>query len=63
MIQILSFEPQTFFLFLLPPIIYESGYSLRVKPFLKNLIPVLTMTVLATVFATGLFGVTFWYGT
>jgi len=28
MIQILSFEPQTFFLFLLPPIIYESGFSL-----------------------------------
>jgi len=23
----------------------------------------MTMTVLATVFATGIFGVTFWYGT
>jgi len=62
MIQILSFEPQTFFLFLLPPIIYESGFSLWVWPFLKNIVPVMTMTVLATVLATGIFGVSFWVG-
>jgi hypothetical protein len=28
MISILSFEPHAFFLFLLPPIIYESGFVL-----------------------------------
>jgi len=62
MISILSFEPHTFFLFLLPPIIYESGFVLRVRPFLKNLVPVLTMTVLATVLATAIFGFIFWVG-
>jgi NhaP-type Na+/H+ or K+/H+ antiporter len=62
MLSILSFEPHTFFLFLLPPIMYEAGFSLRVRIFLKNLFSVLAITVLATLLASIIFSLVFWYG-
>ena len=36
-VQILYFNPETFFLYLLPPIIFESGYSLNRVNFFKHL--------------------------
>jgi len=62
MLNILQFEPHTFFLFLLPPIMFEAGFSLRVRVFLKNIFSVLAITVLATLFASALFSAVFWFG-
>ena len=62
MLNILSFEPKTFFLFLLPPIMFDAGFSLRVRVFLKNIFSVMAITILATVFASIIFSLIFWYG-
>lgn len=61
MLNILSFEPHTFFLFLLPCIMYEAGFSLKVKVFLKNIVPVLGFAIFSTIIAAFLFTVVFYY--
>ena len=61
MLNIVSFEPHTFFLFLLPCIMYEAGFSLKVKVFLKNIVPVMGFAVFSTIIAAFLFSVTFYY--
>lgn len=43
--QILYFNPETFFLYLLPPIIFEGGYSLNRVNFFKNLIAITVFAV------------------
>jgi sodium/hydrogen exchanger 8 len=35
--NLVTFDPQTFFIFMLPPIIFESGYSLQKGDFFGNL--------------------------
>ena len=62
MLNILQFEPHSFFLFLLPPIMYEAGFGLRIKPFLKNIFAVLAVTILATLFASFIFSLCFYFG-
>lgn len=36
LVSFVNFKPNFFLLFLLPPIIFESGYSMRTKPFFDN---------------------------
>eukprot|EP00908_Phaeocystis_cordata_P000385 Transcript_10407.p1 GENE.Transcript_10407~~Transcript_10407.p1 ORF type:complete len:694 (-),score=239.82 Transcript_10407:94-2175(-) len=46
------FEPDVFFYVLLPPIIFEAGYTLKRRYFLDNLAPILTFAVLGTLIST-----------
>ena len=63
MLDIMSFKPHAFFLFLLPPIMFEAGFNLNVKPMLKSIFSVLAVTILATLLASFIFSGVFWYGT
>eukprot|EP00656_Telonema_subtile_P042964 TRINITY_DN4909_c0_g1_i1.p1 TRINITY_DN4909_c0_g1~~TRINITY_DN4909_c0_g1_i1.p1 ORF type:complete len:432 (+),score=53.19 TRINITY_DN4909_c0_g1_i1:79-1374(+) len=54
--QILYFNPETFFLYLLPPIIFESGYSLNRVNFFKNLVPITVFAVVGTIISTFVIG-------
>ena len=47
-----SFQPEVFSYALLPPIIFEAGYTLKRRLFLANLSPILLFAVLGTVIAT-----------
>uniref|UniRef100_T1JHJ5 Cation/H+ exchanger transmembrane domain-containing protein n=1 Tax=Strigamia maritima TaxID=126957 RepID=T1JHJ5_STRMM len=44
-----QFEPKTFFLFLLPPIMLESAYSLHDRAFAENIGTVLLYAVVGTI--------------
>ena len=43
-----AFEPEVFFYGLLPPIIFDAGYSLKRRLFLRNLAPILSFAVVGT---------------
>lgn len=63
MINFLEFEPHTFFLILLPPIMFQAGFSLHFSTFLKNIRTINMYAIFATIIASGVFGVIFYYGT
>ena len=46
------FDPNAFFYVLLPPIIFEAGYTLKRRLFLDNFLPILTFAVFGTVIST-----------
>ncbi|XP_076810674.1 sodium/hydrogen exchanger 3-like isoform X2 [Clavelina lepadiformis] len=46
----LLFNPDTFFLFILPPIVMEAGYFMPKEPFLENLGTILTYAIIGTIF-------------
>jgi len=50
--------PQTefFFLALLPPIMFEAGFSLQVKPFFRNIGAIVALAFIGTVVSTGIVG-------
>ncbi|ACI65746.1 predicted protein, partial [Phaeodactylum tricornutum CCAP 1055/1] len=48
-VSLLSFSPQVFFIALLPPIIFNSGYHLRRELFLRHVLPVALFAVLGTI--------------
>jgi len=52
----LQFNPAIFFFILLPPIIFEAGYTLKRSDFFLNLGAILTYAVLGTCVATFVFG-------
>jgi NhaP-type Na+/H+ or K+/H+ antiporter len=47
-VSLLSFSPQVFFLALLPPIIFNSGYHLRRELFFRHLVPITLLAVVGT---------------
>jgi len=49
---ILSFNPEVFFFILLPPIIFEAGYTLRRKHFFANIGPIVTYAFVGTITST-----------
>nr|ABQ10588.1 sodium/proton exchanger 3 [Patiria pectinifera] len=53
-----SFDSQTFFLYLLPPIILEAAYSLHDRTFADNLASILIYAVVGTLLNTFLIGLT-----
>jgi len=44
----LTLDPEIFFLILIPPIIFEAGYSLKKTPFRKNLVIILVYALVGT---------------
>lgn len=47
-----TFDSEYFFLFLLPPIIFESGYNMNKRIFFSNLIPIISYAILGTLIST-----------
>eukprot|EP01118_Nematostelium_gracile_P013609 TRINITY_DN5163_c0_g5_i1.p1 TRINITY_DN5163_c0_g5~~TRINITY_DN5163_c0_g5_i1.p1 ORF type:complete len:601 (-),score=192.67 TRINITY_DN5163_c0_g5_i1:69-1667(-) len=56
----LSFDKTVFFLFLLPPIIFESGYSMKKKKFFQNLGSIIGYAFAGTLIATFVTGFLLW---
>lgn len=62
MVNFLEFEPHTFFLLLLPPIMFQAGFSLDMSTFLRNVRTINMYAIFATIIASFVFGVLFYYG-
>ncbi|GJP42054.1 hypothetical protein CLOM_g1650 [Closterium sp. NIES-68] len=58
----LGFKEEIFLLFLLPPIIFESGFSLQVKPFFNNFGAIVTFACLGTFLSAIVTGVLVYVG-
>ena len=52
----IGFQQDFFFLFLLPPIIFESGFTLNKRQFFKNFGPICTFAVYGTLMSTCVIG-------
>ncbi len=52
----LSFDPEVFFFLLLPPIIFEAGYSLKRKHFFDNFTPIVAYAFIGTLISTFIVG-------
>lgn len=57
-----NFHEEFFFLFLLPPIIFQSGFSLSPKPFFSNFGAIVTFAILGTLLASIVTGVLVYLG-
>ncbi|KAG4160915.1 hypothetical protein ERO13_D01G023800v2 [Gossypium hirsutum] len=57
-----NFHEEFFFLFLLPPIIFQSGFSLSAKPFFSNFGAIVTFAILGTFIASVVTGVLVYLG-
>ncbi|KAJ8477845.1 hypothetical protein OPV22_021572 [Ensete ventricosum] len=57
-----NFHEEFFFLFLLPPIIFQSGFSLAPKPFFSNFGAIITLAILGTFIASVVTGILVYLG-
>ncbi|XP_010539551.1 PREDICTED: sodium/hydrogen exchanger 6 isoform X2 [Tarenaya hassleriana] len=57
-----NFHEEFFFLFLLPPIIFQSGFSLQPKPFFSNFGAIVTFAILGTFVASIVTGLLVYLG-
>jgi solute carrier family 9 (sodium/hydrogen exchanger), member 8 len=62
MVDFLEFEPHTFFLILLPPIMFQAGFNLDMGTFLRNIKTINMYAIFATLIASFVFGIIFYYG-
>mmetsp|Transcript_29353 Transcript_29353/g.85557 ORF Transcript_29353/g.85557 Transcript_29353/m.85557 type:complete len:617 (-) Transcript_29353:67-1917(-) len=59
----LSFQPEVFYFLLLPPIIFDAGYTLRRKQFFQNIVAISLYAVIGTLISTFVIGyVTYFLG-
>lgn len=63
LMKILEFEPHTFFLFLLPTILFQAGFSIKAKIFFRNFMTISAYAIIATFIASLTFSLIFYYGT
>lgn len=49
--EVLKFDNQSFFFFLLPPIVFASAYTLKKKNFIRNIAPIFGLGILGTIVA------------
>jgi sodium/hydrogen exchanger 8 len=62
-LEFLRFEPELFFFLLLPPIIFEAGYSLKKKDFFANFWSISLYAVFGTIVSTFVIGYfVYWIG-
>ncbi|PRP83914.1 sodium/hydrogen exchanger, Na+/H+ exchanger, antiporter [Planoprotostelium fungivorum] len=54
--QHFSFQPEMFYFFLLPPIIFEAGFSMKQKNFFRNMSTILMYALLGTLISALVFG-------
>lgn len=56
-----TFQPKFFFLFLLPPIIFDSGFGLNIKAFFRNFVSICVFAFLGTFISALVFGLIIYY--
>ena len=61
-VENVTFEPHAFFLFLLPPIMFQAGFSLRLSSFLRNIGVINAYAIGATTAAAFIFSFVFYFG-
>ena len=57
-----TFQPRFFFLFLLPPIIFDSGFGLNMKAFFRNFVSICMFAFWGTFVSALVFGLIIYYG-
>lgn len=62
LMRILEFEPHTFFLFILPTVLYQAGFSIKAKIFFRNFWTISSFAIFGTMIATTIFTLIFYYG-
>lgn len=58
----LKFDPHTYFLFLLPPIMFQVGFSMNMTTFFRNIFAINAFAIGGTILSSTIFGVIIYYG-